>query len=123
MPCVKEKKIICVTTYMDTKSLKIVSKYMQPINMIMIYYWDNKLKRKNPCPGSWYNNIKKNIGLISLAQRMHFLQNVFQMTAIALVSVINHYHINELHLFWDTLYAYAMFDQKILRLQLSILAL
>ena len=26
------------------------------------------------------------------------------MTAIALVSVINHYHINGLHLFWDTLY-------------------
>ena len=31
---------------------------------------------------------------MSLAQRMHFLQDVFQMTAIALVSVINHYHIN-----------------------------
>ena len=26
------------------------------------------------------------------------------MTAIALFSVINHYHINGLHLFWDTLY-------------------
>ena len=26
------------------------------------------------------------------------------MTAIVLVSVINHYHINRLHLFWDTLY-------------------
>ena len=35
---------------------------------------------------------------------MHFLLDVFQMTAIALVSVINHYHINGLHLFWDTLY-------------------
>ena len=41
---------------------------------------------------------------MSLAQRMHFLLGVFQMTAIALVSVINHYHINGLHLFWDTLY-------------------
>ena len=39
-----------------------------------------------------------------LAERMHFLQDVFQTTAIALVSVINHYHINELHLFGDTLY-------------------
>ena len=37
---------------------------------------------------------------------MHFLQDVFQMTAIALVSVINHDHINELNLFWDTLYIY-----------------
>ena len=36
---------------------------------------------------------------------MHFFQDVFQMTAIVLVSVINHYHINGLHLFWDTLYA------------------
>ena len=41
---------------------------------------------------------------MSLAQRMHFLQDMFQMTAIALVSVINHNHINGLHLFWDTLY-------------------
>ena len=38
-----------------------------------------------------------------LVQKMHFLQDVFQMTAIALVSVINDYHINVLHLFWDTL--------------------
>ena len=38
------------------------------------------------------------------AERVHFLQDVFQMTAIALVSVINPYHINGLHLFWDTLY-------------------
>ena len=48
--------------------------------------------------------IKINIDLMSLAQKMHFLQDVFQMTAIALVSETNHYHINELHLFWDTLY-------------------
>ena len=41
---------------------------------------------------------------MSLAQRMHFLQDVIQMTVIALVSVINHYHINGLHLFWDTLH-------------------
>ena len=43
--------------------------------------------------------IKTNIDLMSLAQRMHFLQDAFQMTAIALASVINHYHINRLHLF------------------------
>ena len=30
--------------------------------------------------------------------------DVFQMTTIVLVSVINHYHINGLLLFWDTLY-------------------
>ena len=36
---------------------------------------------------------------MSVAQRMHFLQDVFQMAAFAHVSVINHYHINGLHLF------------------------
>ena len=40
---------------------------------------------------------------MSWAQTMHFLQDIFQMTAIALVSVINHYHINGLQLFWDAL--------------------
>ena len=43
---------------------------------------------------------------MSLAQRMHFLQDVFQIIAIALVSEINHYHTNGLHLFLDTLYNY-----------------
>ena len=41
---------------------------------------------------------------MSLAQRMHFLLDVFQMTGIALASLINHYHIIGLYLFWDTLY-------------------
>ena len=41
---------------------------------------------------------------MSLAQSMYFLQTVFQMTTIALVSVMNHNHINGLHLFWDTVY-------------------
>ena len=72
----------------------------------MIYHWDKKHK-KIACPGSWYNNNKKkNVDLISLAQIMDILQDLFQMTAIALVSVINHYHINGLHLFWDTQYIY-----------------
>ena len=44
--------------------------------------------------------MKKPIDLMSLA----FF--VFQMTGIVHVSVINHYHINELHLFWDVLYIY-----------------
>ena len=42
---------------------------------------------------------------MSLVERMYFLQEVFQMTTIALLSVINRYHINGLHLFWDTFYA------------------
>ena len=36
---------------------------------------------------------------MSLAQRMHFLQDVFEMTTIALVSGINHNYINGLHLY------------------------
>ena len=36
---------------------------------------------------------------MSLAQRLHFFLDVFQMTAIVLVSVIDYYHINGLHLF------------------------
>ena len=45
-----------------------------------------------------------NIDLMSQAQTMHILQDAFQMTAIALVSVINPYHINGLNLFLDTQY-------------------
>ena len=49
---------------------------------------------------------------MSLAQRIHFLHYMFQMTAIALVSVINHYHINGLHPFWNTVYIYKyIFDR------------
>ena len=41
---------------------------------------------------------------MSLAQRMHFLQDVFQMPTFVIVSVINPDHINGLHLSWDSLY-------------------
>ena len=41
---------------------------------------------------------------MSLAQRMYFLQYMFQMNAIVLVSVIKDYYFNGLHLLWDTLY-------------------
>ena len=50
--------------------------------------------------------VKKNFDFMSLAQRMHFLHDVFQMTAISFVLVWNHYHINGLNLFWDTLYTH-----------------
>ena len=43
---------------------------------------------------------------MSVAQRVHFLEDEFQMTTIRLTLVINHYHINGLHLFRDTLYIY-----------------
>ena len=37
-------------------------------------------------------------------QMTHFLQDVFQMTAIVIVSVLIHYPINELYLYWEILY-------------------
>ena len=37
---------------------------------------------------------------------MSLAQDVFQMIAIVLVSVINHYHIYEFYLFWDILHTY-----------------
>ena len=55
---------------------------MQPINIIMIHYWDKKLKKKGlHVLEADIITIKKKIDLMSLAQRMHFLQDVFQMTA------------------------------------------
>ena len=36
---------------------------------------------------------------MSVAERMHFLLDGFQMTASARVTAINHYHINGLRLF------------------------
>ena len=78
---------------------------MQPINMIMMYYWDKKNKKWLHVLEVDIITIKKNIDLMSLAQRIHFfLLDVLQMAAIVLVPVINHYYINELHLFWDILY-------------------
>ena len=76
---------------------------MQPINMIMIYYWDQKSKRRVYVLEADIITIKKNIDLMFLTERINFFQDVFQMTTIKLVSAI-YYHINELHLFWDTLY-------------------
>ena len=71
---------------------------MHPINMIMIYYWGKKLKKKKKKKKKKRFHvleadvitIKKTLDFMSVAQRMHFLKDVFQMTAIELVSVINH---------------------------------
>ena len=44
-----------------------------------------------------------------LIQRMDILLDVFQMTSIALILVLNHNHINGLHLFWETLYIASLY--------------
>ena len=59
--------------------------------MIMIYYWDKKLKKDYM---SWYNNNLKKHWIDVSSSIDAFLQDIFLMTAIALVSVINPYHIN-----------------------------
>ena len=47
---------------------------------------------------------------MSLAEKMHFLQIVSQMTAMVLV--INHYHIDGLYLVWDILYFHVLLIDK-----------
>ena len=74
---------------------------MPPINMIMIYYCDKKLKKRlNVLEDDIITN-KKNIDLLS-SSKDTFLQDVFKMTVIVHVSAINHYHRNGSHLFWYT---------------------
>ena len=70
---------------------------MQRINTIMIYYWDKKQKKKHVLEADIIKIKKKNIDLMSLPKKMHFLQDLFEMTTIAFVSVMNHYPINRLH--------------------------
>ena len=77
---------------------------MKLINMIMFYYWDTKFKRRLHVLEADIIPIKKNINLMSLAQRIRFLLDVLQVAAIALVSVINHRNSDGLHLFWDAIY-------------------
>ena len=83
---------------------------MQSNNMKMIFYWDRKLKIR-------LHDLEAYIIAITTTKKQQhwfdvsiskdaFFQDVFQMTAITLVSAINYYHINGLHLFWDTLYIY-----------------
>ena len=91
---------------------------MQPIDMI--YYWNRKLKKKRlHVLEADIITIKDDIVLMCLVQRMYFSQDVFQMTAIVLVSVINHYHTKGLHLFWNTLYIYIYIYIYIYRINLN----
>ena len=60
---------------------------MQPINMVMIYYWDKKLKKRLQVLKA--DTIIKKIALIFLFQRMYFLLDVFRMITIVIVSMIN----------------------------------
>ena len=65
--------------------------------MIMIYYWDKKFKRLHVMLADIITILKKHWFDIS-SSKDAFLQDMSKMAAIALVSVINHYHINGLHI-------------------------
>ena len=52
MPWTRDGKTFCITIYLETNLFKTVSKLMQPIDMIMIYYCDKKLKKKIACSRS-----------------------------------------------------------------------
>ena len=76
---------------------------MQQINMIMIYYWDLETQKRLHILEADIITIKKILFDVSNSKGA-FLQDVYQMTASALVSVIHFNHINGLHPLWDTLY-------------------
>ena len=67
--------------------------------MIMIYSRDKKLRKRLQIMNAEMIRILKKSRFDVSSSKDTFLQDVFQMTAIALVSVINHYHINGLHIF------------------------
>ena len=66
---------------------------MQPINMIMIYYWDKKLKKRlHVLEADMIRFKKKQQHWFDVSSSKDtFLQDVFEMTAIALLSVIMSY--------------------------------
>ena len=55
----------------------------------MICHWDQKLRKRLHVLEADIMKIEKNIDLMSLAQRVHFLPDVFQMADMALLSVIH----------------------------------
>ena len=77
---------------------------MQPIYMIIDLLTKQETQKRLPVPEADIMTIKNDIDLMSVVHRMHFLEDVFELTPIAPVSLINHSHINGLHLFWDTWY-------------------
>ena len=91
--------------FWETKSFKSVSKQIKPINMILIYKWDKKLKKKKRLHVLEVDIITVKRTLVCCLQLKEWIiyKTLSKMTAIVPVSVINHYHINGLHLFWDTL--------------------
>ena len=67
------------------KTLKIDAIHKYDTDLLL----RNEIRKRIACPRSWYDkNLKKNFNSIYLGKRMHFLQDVFQMTVIVLVLII-----------------------------------
>ena len=97
----RERKYIILHNLFGDKYIQNCPKIDSTIYMIMIYYWDKKIKRRLHMLEAYIIKIKRTLIWCLLWKGCIFF---LQMTAIALVSIINHYHIDRLHLFWDTLY-------------------
>ena len=77
---------------------------MQPIYMIMVFFF-------LPRQAQWYTSCKKCIlwasGIKSMFLNFYYIsfQDMQPFFFKFLVSVVNHYHINGLHLFWNSFHA------------------
>ena len=71
----------------------------------MIYYREKKLKKRLHVLKAYIIMIKK-YSLDVSDSKIHFLQDMFQMTTIAVVSVINHYPIYGLRHIYIYIYIY-----------------
>ena len=69
---------------------------MKPINMIMIYYWNKKLRKRLHVLEVNVITIKKTSIWCFLLKGYIFLEDVLQMTAIELFTVIDYYHYGDL---------------------------
>ena len=88
---------IQTTTLLKLFIIQVVSKLLQPIRLIMIYYWDKRTtsnKKKAFFEPETSNKCFFNCYYISFQH----MQSFFEFR----VSVINHYHIKWLHLFWES---------------------
>ena len=102
------RKILWVIIYLETVSFKAISKKIQPITIIIIYYWDKITKKRLHTLEADIITIKKKHWFHDSSSKDAFVLNdVFQVTVVALVSVINHYHIHGLFLFLDTLFTHS----------------
>ena len=85
----KTKKMVLDASLLNTQHYKYVSRVK----------WSNPGKGVTPSPTPRCSSYRKGSLRVTLDYSRHLYLLMFQMTAIALVSVINHYYINGLYSF------------------------